>query len=623
MPGGRIISKGRWVLVTALVLVGCVPACGGDLDNAVVLGPGQTSALLAVPAFEHGPWFTIEFSYQFMTNADAELVVQVSHDPQGKDQTTEMVRVRPPRTGRAGAPGSEGLAVFRGRVSLPDYDAGETLYILLELRGLDSQCRIVLADQWSRAASCELDDGGAFAELEGPCGFICGDFTYDNAVTEADYLTLVAHSGQPVPVNGPCLDLGGDGFVDLLDILTLDLAFHQLNVCASGGGDYFDGSINYLPAEQRAAQDALMVCGKSDGPGAQDDRLYVMDVNGVCHGSAFVPPLMTPEESPRGYSRLVWDGRGRLCQVHAAHGLIDLRSAEVIVPGLVSTFQGRQVQVGIVSDQGVSLKDAVFHPQDANVVYVVPVQVWSPVSQCPYRAAAKLILDANQPCQIAQIYGQDPAEDPQVTVTHYGCGTVLLEPDVQQLREIEVDPWGTLFVISSQQVNDNDWVLIYDEKQGNASEVRILASDVVEGPTSALVSAAGDYLYLTSSVESAPGSNPRIVRFAIERTENRVTGLVYESQTAIINPGGVDLGFGTYTMATAIVEAPREGTLYVTGYTAPRFDGSHLFGNRDPLFTIPFLGVLSPGMPATVPAREIQGADMALPLAAVWIDAGF
>jgi len=208
-----------------------------------------------------------------------------------------------------------------------------------------------------------------------------------------------------------------------------------------------------------------------------------------------------------------------------------------------------------------------------------------------------------------------------VTVTHYGCGAILLEPDVQQLREIEVDPWGTLFVISSQQVNDNDWVLIYDEQQGNASEVRVLASDVVEGPTSALVSAAGDYLYLTSSVESAPGSDPKIVRFAIERTENGVTGLVYESQTAIINPGGVDPGLETYAIATGIVEDPQEGILYVTGYTAPRFDGSPPFSNTDPLFSKPFLARLSSGMPATIQAQEIQGADMALPLATIWIEA--
>jgi len=53
---------------------------------------------------------------------------------------------------------------------------------------------------------------------------------------------------------------------------------------------------------------------------------------------------------------------------------------------------------------------------------------------------------------------------------------VVFNPDFQHVREVELDAWGNLFVLSAQADNDNDWVLAYNEATGNPSEVCILLS---------------------------------------------------------------------------------------------------------------------------------------------------
>ena len=105
-----------------------------------------------------------------------------------------------------------------------------------------------------------------------------------------------------------------------------------------------------------------------------------------------------------------------------------------------------------------------------------------------------MALDPNEGYRVTQLYGKNPVDDPQATVQGLDCTGVLLEPDVQQVREIEVDTRGNLYVLSAQQINDNDWLLVYDTTLGNTSEQRIDLSGVIEGPSALLVSAAADAL---------------------------------------------------------------------------------------------------------------------------------
>ena len=63
----------------------------------------------------------------------------------------------------------------------------------------------------------------------------------------------------------------------------------------------------------------------------------------------------------------------------------------VIEPDAVD-YGNSLVRIGYYGGGGLLLSDAVFKPGDANIVYIVPVQVDPQDGNCPYMAAAKLQL---------------------------------------------------------------------------------------------------------------------------------------------------------------------------------------------------------------------------------------
>jgi len=200
-------------------------------------------------------------------------------------------------------------------------------------------------------------------------------------------------------------------------------------------------------------------------------------------------------------------------------------------------------------------------------------------------------------------------------------GEVVLEPDLQKQHEIEIDEYGNLYVLSTQALNDNDWILVYDS--ATDAEQRILISDSIEGATAMLVSEYDDTMYLTSTVQFLPDANDtRIYSYDILRDgSNMVTGIQPSGYIEITNPTPEDLGYGHghFTTITAIDENPSNGMLYATGFTGPRLAPDYRNTNSNvSLFTTPTLAVISHGQGGTVEAYRIVGSDLALPLSIVW-----
>jgi len=552
---------------------------------------------------------TVFFEYKFLENPNTELVVYLSNTPEVGQNNFEVARVRPPNSDRAGSFASDEFAIFCGTFSSSGFNFTRGVYVELELCGANSRCWV---KNWDPQVICT---------------FICADFTGDNAVAESDYLTLIAESGQPVPDGKGCLDLVGDGFVNLNDILAWDLAFYGLNACGPGST-----SAMMSPSEQMVMSTVqltqgseiaapLLITGKPNGDGFQEDFLYTAETNGTCLDPPTSPTCPSPEYCGRANGRLVKDSTGRLYQIQGVYGLVRRDTGmAVIEPKENLPFNGSTVQVGIISGSGLALTDAVFNPDDPNIIYVVPVLVTSPGSECPYKAAAKLVLhnDPDPNYSIAMIYGKDPSTDPDVTVTSYGCDDIIMEPDFQQIHEIEIDVFGNLFVTSSQALNDNDWMLIYHEATGNASELRVLLTDVLEGLTALFVSSSDDRLYLASSVNSLHDAKTRVFRFNIQYSGNSVVGITFDDFIDINNPTAGDMGYGYLTVITSITENPVDRSLYVTGYTAPKYSDNDTFNNLDPIFTTPTLAVIPHNSSGTITATEISGFDLALPLSVIW-----
>jgi len=219
----------------------------------------------------------------------------------------------------------------------------------------------------------------------------------------------------------------------------------------------------------------------------------------------------------------------------------------------------------------------------------------------------------------------------------------VYQPDVYHLHEIEIDPDGkNLFLLSRYWLNrDNreNWILIYDEERGNDSEVvHKWLSDPsdgqpdVDGPTAMLVSSSGDTLYLASSVDSLSEPNDLITEvygFTMSTNGKRVVNLTLTSEDIIYincplpricytHPRLCDENMGFVSMITSMAENPVDGTLYVTGLTAPKFAAWDELPYLDKIFTTPMLAVVPPDT-TSANAYEMTGSDVALPLSLVWV----
>jgi hypothetical protein len=226
-----------------------------------------------------------------------------------------------------------------------------------------------------------------------------------------------------------------------------------------------------------------------------------------------------------------------------------------------------------------------------------------------------------------RLYGKNPAEDPCQSHILTECeGDLVYEPDVQHLHEVEMDTQGNLFVLSAHTLNANNWILVYDEAVGNDSEIRISLDDSnVVVPATMVMSSFDDNVYVATS--TSPNLIADVHRFTVERAGDSVSGITYESnidvncpEPAICTtlPAVCDAGLGSRAAITGIAASRRDGTVFVTGFTAPNFAAEEqLPPGVTEIFTTAMLAVLPADGNEVVEANEVSACDLVLPFSIV------
>jgi len=245
---------------------------------------------------------------------------------------------------------------------------------------------------------------------------------------------------------------------------------------------------------------------------------------------------------------------------------------------------------------GRPILDAVFDA-DANYVYVVPVVV-VPEANEPYEAAAKLhLLDSgNPPYELVQLYADVPPD---------GDNQYL-----DNLREIEIDDAGNLYVINADSLNESDILWVFGSQTGKVAKLSLGKPDgncYIPAPTALHFSETTGLLYLASSLQQ-PDANS-VLLYALSTTANRII------KTIRIN------GMGHIT---GITEDPDSGTLWVVGFTMPDIPE---YIDSDPLsepFYRPYLAKIPRGAAGPVDANCLYDPvahpdnDLALPISVLW-----
>jgi hypothetical protein len=555
----------------------------------------------------------------------AELIVYLSDNPDIGVARREVAHVKVPADGRPGSLTSTEFATFYGKFEHGTLNFNAGTYIELELKRLGG----------SEAKKVEIDD----FDPRVVC-LSCSDLNGTASVDDGDFLLMLAEYGQSLETATPdrfCLDskLSGDKYVDLTDLLGWDAFLNGFSLNACGTGFPGDAPLSPGSPPDLPAGASLILAGKPGTAGTQQDYLYSTDTSGACFGSAVRPPSMPASGgSYRSNGRLIRDGNGSLYQVHATQGLIRMDTAEVILPP-VSFFNfdpglGPNVDVYVgVNDVGGGefvgrpLLDVAFDPANPNILYVVPVVCVPTDSSNPFKAAAKLLRNGAS-LSLQQIYGYNPAFDPTpVSITTDEYDDIVLEPDKQQLREVEVDSLGNLYVLNGQAYNRNDWLLLYQTAGGTSSEIAVNLSGTVRAPSNMLLSkVVSNRLYLASAYSDPGLSQTRLYRFSITRSGSVATNVALSSTVLIDNPTGVDQGYGFFGVVTGVTEHPTTGELYLTGFTAPRYGDDATFSGAETLFTLPTfrqVGTTEPG-PLTASALTAAACNgLALPVSiAYW-----
>ncbi len=556
----------------------------------------------------------VKFNYKFCGQASDELVVYLSDAPDvlsGSGPSADLIevaRLYPPASG-PGSIASSDFASFSGRFARGTLNFTRGTYVELELRGVDA---CILIDDFDPVVCLWC---------------ACGDFSGEGAcgVESLDYLYLLSEYGNSVNATNLCADqMGQDHYVDLSDLMNWSSGFHDptmLNLCdGTAGASSGSALASTVPG-------GLVIAGKPSGEG-QNDSLYSVNTQTNVAGTA-IPSPGQHNGQRSGNGPLVKDNAGNLHQLHGVMGLIRLSDGAIrLAPktfsnvSLPNVTTGSTVRVGLTSGGGYALLDAAFDPSDpsGNALFVLPIQVDPPGangSGCPYRAAAKVQLTGNGNCNLISIHGLNPAIGSSVVSTSTDCSEIVFSPDASRLRELDVDGFGNLFVISAQGVNDYNYVLIHPT--GTTNEIRVLLTGQVQAPTALHVN--GDWLYISTSLDGPDATDTVIHRYAIIRSGNAASGLdTSPAGHKVITIPGI-------RFLTSITTNTTDNKLYATGFgslscsrEACNADpdcplGCH-FNPGDPIFTTPMLASITNPTTATptVTTSPITGSTLGLPI---------
>jgi parallel beta-helix repeat protein len=585
----------------------------------------------------------IRFSYLFeTTDPSVGLEIYISDvpymlahdDPLRAEHYMKIGYLPVPAPGQSGSSDNvfPRLAVFQKTISTDFFDFREGMWIEVELIG-PAVGSPLGADMGLdvRGAESPDDDGSSILiddwGVEVHCDGICMDVNWDTIVSEGDFLTVIAACGLPASLDPNatdslvCLDgfFSSDGFVDPLDIMSWDWAIDSgdsfLYYCgvplgetaatggAAGAGEgevsVSAGSSPYVSLPDSVGD--LLIAGKRSTSSdyfelKSKDRLYVFDHNGVCEG-------WSSPESDRSNIRVVKDAEDNLYQINLEEGVLRLDDTnEVIIPpGQITSVNDpryNKAAVVYVGLQG-SGQDAVGRPVfdaafDDNYVYVVPVIVDpNDPNEEPYAAAAKLLLleSGNPPYQLMQLY-DDP---PPAGNNQYR----------NNLREIELDADGYVYIINAHSLNESDTLFKYDP---NGTKIKSLSLGNPVGPgylpdpIGMYVSNTTGMLYLASGQYNPADINSTIVH-----------GMSLEdlSLQRSITVNGMHHVAG-------ITEEPATGALWIVGFNMDSFP--QWPNPFQPPFYHPCLAEVPYGS-NLVQAESIYDPgthDLALPTSIVW-----
>ncbi|MEP0844622.1 MAG: hypothetical protein HRF43_18130 [Phycisphaerae bacterium] len=654
---------------------GLVP--GDGVMEMTTLGDGQTVPASSVAAKGH---FTragedsilVVFLYLFMDpNPDAELIVKISGNREVGRDNVEIARLRQ-EPGRPGSFGSGRFGVFHLSVPRGDLNLTRGTFIELELRGgkdpndpVATLPAKVWIENWDPQITCSQ---------VGRCGDLNNSF--GGLINERDYLLLVAASGQAIAPDDPasprssyplwCLDLSGDKYVDLTDLLRWDVFFTtRLNLCAPSAVTQPTAAFDAVTSPRTVG--GLVLAGKERtltstpaDPVAKIkylDRLYSIapssvsvDAEGVTHIAA--DPCPRAPQPPAGGTasigngRLIQDNLGRLFQIHQADGIYYLDHTGtaddvLIVPPWIflpnPADPHQTVHVGLTPTGGGAylgepiIDAAVRTAGGETYVYVAPVVVVDDSNGCQFKAAARLRLTAGGlPYVVERVYGQAPC-------TPQGLWSSV---DHQQVREIELSDDGQrVYVASAQGFNGNDVILVYDAATGALLQTVPLsdggAPTAVRAPVALFVT--GQRLYVSSPVRPlddlglpAGDADAALVRFTLEQDGRLCTaGSCGPVSLTIHNPciGPVTPCVANPKPANPMVGyitgiSRHEGTLWVSGYVTPTYRDDEVPAGTS-LFTTPTLALVRPewfdAPPPAVTFAALDCQGLALPVSSAFI----
>jgi len=581
----------------------------------------------------------IQFEYLFCDpNGSGELVIYLSDvpellspgDPGWADHYIQVATLRHPPSGRPGSAGSGRFATFYKDVSKGHLDFIRGTRVELELLGPDGTC--ILINNWDPAIRCNLEY----------CGDIAGEFDVVNAI---DFLAAVSECGRRIgevrtlsgaTISG-CLDgfFCRDGVVTTHDALAIDW-HHRGHLCpaedilgllggsAAGipGGEATEfgtrQSLSHLATHQSGLDFSLLVLGKRHNSLEEDflsDRLYGLDEQGNLLGGPFDAP------NNRLNGKLVSDHSGNLYSLNLEDGVVRLSDLVAVLPpssclyaaeprhgGAATVYIGIQDQAGTY--KGYPIMDAAFDEQ--GYVYVVPVVVSAEPGR-PYMAAARLRLDPEKqptPYEVIQIYDNpiDPADN--------------LDPN--NLREIEIDNEGNVYVLNVHGRNESDTLWIYDASTGTPKNRLTLNNPTakdglyIPAPVGMHVSNTAGRLYLGSSLNEPDASSTVIFGIPVEQL------IASDDPRSVVT---VNIEVDGMGHVTDIAEDPSTGTLWVVGFTMSNIPSEDQIQNASILNEEPFYRPSLSRIPCCnggaqlvqLPEHSDAGFDLALPLSIAWI----
>jgi hypothetical protein len=489
----------------------------------------------------------ILFEYLFgAADPNTELVIYLSDIPELGDVNdpndyVEVARLLPPLPGQPGSVGSSKFGVFKQSVSKDglNFIRGTRIEFML----LGGSGVYMYINNWDPAGPCDCGTAG-----------ICLDLNCGNDTDSEDFVYLLSTYGT----GSNCIGMfGSSGTIGSTEMYGWDWgnSSGMLNCCGplplTGGApttcpslSSFSGTFNNL-----------LACGKQKMISAMydvlKDGLYAFGSDGQ-YSNRLTPALN------RTNIRLVKDFDENVYQINSQIGVLRVDSNKVIVgPGQFSNIyeprystSSATVYVGIQKAgnnyYGRPILDAAFDPDfaDNNCVYIAPIVV-KPAGKVAYKTAAKIQLSGSS-YNIVTLYNDPDANK---------AGD---NRDVNEIREVEVDTAGNLYVLNSHyQYNESDILWKYNASSGEMIERMVLGdanweANYVPSPTAMYLSTAQDMLYLASSINLAEANSSKIYGFSTS------SETLTRARTIDVN------GMGH---VTSITEDPTTGTLWITGFS--------------------------------------------------------